>query len=900
MTRGHRRAAFLIAGSVVVLLLAFFLRADEHASRHPDRSASGGPGSLPGPRASSAAMASSRESLRISGIVRDAQGPVAGVRVSASRVDADTLSERPCPETHLDHQHPRQERLLADCSSTDREQEYARLVEMREGEAPVLAQTVTDDDGSFVLDGLPAGAVTLWALGEAGAAVQPEVEAGSDGVTLMLEAGIFLSGEVVDAFTRAPIPGAQVTWVHEAGSRFFDGLADAQGRFRIGPLPPGRYVKVASAKGWRTKAFLEDVWLDADSDVTLELQRKVPLAGVVLTPAGLPASGLTLHLSARDERSDSQSTRSDAEGRFHFEEVPAISHRLWAWTDDETAFGEVEVLPPANAVLRLESVTFIEGTVRDEQGTPVEHVAIRTEEQSQRDGPSPATFTDEAGHYRLGPLTGGYVELTLKRERYRNSEHRLSLSAIQREPMDFTLVKAMSVDGIVVDPRGTAIPGVRLNLRPVRHDYSSYLAANVRAETALSDENGRFIVDSLGDGADELIAETEGLRPVRMAVEVPSTGLRVVMHPGASVSGTVVDARGAPMSNVDLFLWNTAPLSGQGRTTRVDSAGAFAWRGLAEGHYVVEARLRTLGSVDSVSQPVDLEPGTDAHVSLRFDEGRALRGMTVDTEGRPVPGVRIKACIPNEDIPAWVMYGPACRSGDDQGVLSGPDGRFILKDLRAPAYQLVAWKEGLEFAPSRSRGGTPDASSLQVSAGADDLRLVLEHRPRLRGQVVSEDGTPLRFSVPGWTVMGQVLEGTFDFPLANDGRQSIVVSAKGFHDLLREFKVSPGKDVDLGTLVMARSRTARFIILDEATHGSLAGVRVHIRFSYERNPDPYPHPIPGSFEGVLDARSSAEVEGLPFAPIGLYVVRADSYSKQFVDLDAAQETVTVLMPAASP
>ena len=36
----------------------------------------------------------------------------------------------------------------------------------REGEARVLAETTTDTDGTFVLDGLPEGVVTLWALGE--------------------------------------------------------------------------------------------------------------------------------------------------------------------------------------------------------------------------------------------------------------------------------------------------------------------------------------------------------------------------------------------------------------------------------------------------------------------------------------------------------------------------------------------------------------------------------------------------------------------------------------------------------------------------------------------------------------------------------------------------------------
>ncbi|WP_367616431.1 carboxypeptidase regulatory-like domain-containing protein [Corallococcus exercitus] len=834
-------------------------------------------------------------SLRIIGVVLDARGPVAGVQVSASRVDADTLSERPCPETQPDHPRRRRETRLADCFE-EMESEYARLVEAREGEAPVFAQTMTADDGSFVLEGLPAGAFTLWALGDRGAAVQPDVQAGGNGVTLTMEEGIFLSGEVREEDTRVPIPGAQVTLVHEAGSRFFDALADAQGRFRAGPLPPGRYLKVASAKGWRTKAFREDVWLDSDVNVTLQLQRKTRLEGLVLTPEGLPASGLNVHLRPDAGGGDTRTTRSDAQGRFVFEEVAAVPQMLWTRTEEETAYGNASVTPPESVVLRMVPFWFMEGTVRDEQRRPLAGVLLRVKGQQLGGHPSPEALTDAAGHYRLGPLLDRSVNLLLLREQYLDRQEEVLLGIAHEGPWDFALTRAIPLEGLVVDTGGTPLAGVQVKLVMVRevpgHVWDPVF---LNERTATSDEAGHFTVDSEREGPGQLFVTGPGFRSVKQSVEVPSTGVRVVMSQGASVSGTVMDATGRLLSNVDLRLWNMAPLSGDAHTTAVDTQGTFSLGGLEAGHYVLEARLRTPGIEHAVSQPVDLEELTQAIVSVRFEEGRTVQGMTVDTDGQPVSGARIQACLLLEDVPAWQKHAPDCTAKGEGGVLSGPDGRFVLKHLSSPTYQLIAWKEGHAFAPSRSRGGTPDATALLVTTGQQDVRLVLERRPRVRGKVVSDDGTPLPCKVWERFPWVQVPDGTFDLPLPEDGPGSITVSAKGFFDLKRNYVVSPGGDIDLGTLRMTRGRKVRIIILDEATRAPLAGVSAAI--SPEGDPHlPSSHRLP-FHHGNLDAEGGVELDGLPFESAAFYVILGVGLWQEgkAVTVEANQETVTVLM-----
>ncbi|NOK35610.1 carboxypeptidase regulatory-like domain-containing protein [Corallococcus exercitus] len=829
-------------------------------------------------------------SLRITGVVRDARGPVAGVQVSASQADADTLSERlarEAPPALLSGS-----RNMRQAGSSVLEQEFARLVEAREGEAPEFARTATAEDGTFVLDGLPAGAFTLWALGDTGATVQPDIQAGSDGVTLTLEEGVFLSGVVVDQLQGDSIPGALVTVIHESQARYFDVLADAQGRFRVGPLPPGRYLKVASAKGWRTRAFREGVWLDADVDVTLELQQQLRLEGVVLNPEGQPASGLTVHMAERDG-GDTRTTRSDARGRFAFDEVVLASYRLWARSEDETTFGEAEATPPKSVALRMKPVLFMEGTVRDEQGRPLKGVRLGFQWQDQGDRPSPMAVTDEAGHYRVGPLRKSGTRVILRCEHHLDAQQDLELDEPHAGPWDFTLRRALSVEGLVVDTEGTPLPGVEVKLERTRGVPEASGDSSSGIEIARSDDAGRFIVDSEEGGAGHLLAEAADFRAVSQAVVIPSTGVRVVMGRGASVSGTVVDAKGRPMANVNLQLWDTAPQSGSPRTTPVDKTGAFSFQGLKAGHYVVEARLQTPGVEHAESQAVDLEERAQARVALRFEEGRTLEGRTVDTEGQPVPGVRVHACLPLEDIPPWRTDGPDCRSRGEGGVLSGADGRFVLKHLTAPSHQLVAWKEGHDFAPARSRGGTPEPAALIVATGQEGIELVLEQRPRLRGQVVSEEGAPLPCTVEVGTSV-HVPAGTFDVPLPVDGPQPLFVKAKGFLELWQKLVVRPGQDIDLGMLRMTRARLVRVIVLDEVTHAPLAGTDVSIEAIDERPLSDRPYSLP-FVRGSLDAEGGIDVEGVPFARVVLSIRRMRSSSVQDVTVEATQDTVTVRM-----
>ncbi|WNG56813.1 carboxypeptidase regulatory-like domain-containing protein [Archangium gephyra] len=174
-----------------------------------------------------------REVLSIRGTVRGARGLVAGATVLASRtVEGESLTGLPCVEGLG--------RMRGDYSRRDcvTSQRAEVLVAQRQGEAQVLAQALSTQDGAFFLDGLEAGSYSLWVESPEGVGLLRDVAVGQEGVEVVLGAGSRLSGSVTDE-QRMPVEGARVIAVFTAHSRFFETLTDAQGRYFLGPLPRG-------------------------------------------------------------------------------------------------------------------------------------------------------------------------------------------------------------------------------------------------------------------------------------------------------------------------------------------------------------------------------------------------------------------------------------------------------------------------------------------------------------------------------------------------------------------------------------------------------------------------------------------------------------------------------------
>ncbi|RYZ39430.1 MAG: carboxypeptidase regulatory-like domain-containing protein [Myxococcaceae bacterium] len=865
MRQGNRRWALVVAGIFGLLLVTLLLR-QQGASPSSRRSstvtnAAGHSGFAlrvtPVPGAS----------LRITGLVRDVRGPVAGVSVSASRVEPEeTLSERSCPASY---ESPKARARLTDCW-TESLEELLEQVVAREGEARILAEATTQEDGTFVLDGLPEGTVMLWALGREGAAKLPDVVAGRQDVVLALEDGHVFEGVVAqEGHEQEPIAGARITLFSHEHTRFFDASTDARGRFRIGPLPSAAYALLATADGWSTRLFR-----DTNPFVSEQILLGHPsrYAGQVVSAQGTPVSGVHVRMLSPRNGMARYETTTDAQGRFDFKVAGDHENKLLAEAPAQDAFAAVETGPREDLVLTLEPGVLVQGTVSDDAGRPIEGARISASGMTlDAHGASERgrTVTDAAGHYRLGPLPAQRTLVMARADRHVEGAPVVGSLDDNTGPIDFTLPRAVSVEGVLVDEEGQPLAQQYITLH--EGPLTDRRTGDELAVTH-TDDAGRFILDAKAGGPGWIKVYDQDFLPGQLAVDIPAQGVRMVMHRGASVAVTVRNAAGAPLNDVEVRLWKRDARSWTEGMRRTDEQGRSTLAGLKPGGYVLEA-VSPIRDVDQrVSRPLDIVEGVNPEVALRMEEGRTLRGIVVDTRGQPLAGVPVRAHVPDGDTPyyraqvhedddAMDDYGPT----PPEGVLTDDEGRFTLRHLSEPRYELSVNLNDHRVEPSRCQGITsPRKDALLVGGDVEEVRLVFRRTPHIRGRLVAEGGAALqRFEVNGHHSSRP--DGRFDVPVEETGAWTLLVTAPDFAPLERTLTLD-GNDLDLGVLTLTRGRTVRVLLRDAETgepfNGRLradsgamftAPVTYRIRVEGELEGPPYPdvHRTVPTQEGTL-------------------------------------------------
>ncbi|MBZ4417474.1 carboxypeptidase-like regulatory domain-containing protein [Myxococcus sp. RHSTA-1-4] len=845
---------------------------------------------MPTARASAAPAAlRSGAGLSIRGTVVDSRGaPVAGVYVSASSPEpGQTLSELPCPEgSQEDYEDPRDPRIrdrkLPMCMNKASHL-VMELVGAREGEAPIQAETTTGADGTFVLEGLPAGPQALWALGEHGAMAHSGIPAGSEGVELVLDEGFLLSSTVMGE--GAPLAGASVTLLSIEPTRFFDTTTGTDGTFRFGPLPRGSYFVFAAKDGWLPALTPFD-----SEGVTLH--RPSRLSGRVLSN-GAPVPGAEVLMAPGEAipGDDARRLTADAEGRFSVV-LPAIAHTFSASLDGRYALAQVAAGTAwPEVVLELGSAPCVEGTVSDDSGRPVAGASVlmyppRTYDTKLR------TVTGADGHYRLGPVEPGTWALTAEAPGYLDlpQAEELELGPGSGR-VDLTLERAVSVTGRVTDAEGRPLAGIQLEfVRPLAYDS---VDLDEPQEGTWTDEDGRFVVDAPEPGDYRIDVLYAPLLEASFPVRAPSRDVHLTLRPGASVEGTVVDARGLPLEG-----FYVEPQDPEGeedlelrRGAHTDAKGRFHLRGVKPGRYLLLASRETSGLTLRASLLVELAEGVRTDVELRMAPERMLSGVVVDGSGQPVEGAFVRVRPPQADAPVWKREGRHGRHGPPKGVETGPDGRFTLRGLTEAEYDVSAWKPGHLLAPERSTGGTPRAEGHLLRIGADtaEVRLVLARKDHIVGRLVDPGGAP----VTSFQVNRLPVEdpgGAFAVPRDAMGDEPLVFEADGLSPrvLRRESREGSDGDLDLGVVRMSRGRKLRGRVVDAETSEPVsdASLLPHTRPTGPEGRSLSLLPIGTAEDGTF------EIPALDLEAFTL-TVSAPEYREQQLTLAPEQEEVTV-------
>jgi len=594
---------------------------------------------------------------------------------------------------------------------------------------------VTDRAGGFVLEGPPASRMRIQA-GAPGYLPGDDFpfQLGADGrpgPTLALKPASALAGAVVDS-DGAPIGGAEIeAGVNRprGGMRIEIGrpappprnLSDAEGKFRLGPLDPGKsYTVKVRAEGFapaeQTVSGLEPH--ATRGGVTVALSRGQAVTGVLVDPSGnairdasieiRPAPtgrGQMMQIMDADAASTLFDGASDEEGRFAVRGLPAgtfdLEVRRSGFAKRVVPAVEVRQDQPTVDVgeITLQPGEAVQGRVSDRNGAAVEGVEVHVAESGgmmmmvMGDGPGPKraepdAITDPAGWFTVVDLAPGKkYSFQLGRPGYVGTTVG-PLEVPRVEPIEAVLDPASDVIGTVTNASGEPVAGAQVSLTRTRTvEMGNNVMKAIMMNADESDAQGRFVFEDQEPGTISLSAVASGYQEVKLdSVEIPKgkdlEGIELPLDAGAVVQGRVLAPDGRPVIGAGVRL------VGEGEEfmrmmggTGTDGSGYYRLEGLAPGKVSVEA---THDDYPRAVKDLDAEPGLNA-LDLQFEGGFEVSGQVVDADGGPVPNATVR-----------LMLGGRMWGGPE--TLSGADGGFVLPGVQDGSYSL--WVDAAGFASS--------------------------------------------------------------------------------------------------------------------------------------------------------------------------------------------------------
>ncbi|MEM7588101.1 MAG: carboxypeptidase-like regulatory domain-containing protein, partial [Acidobacteriota bacterium] len=553
----------------------------------------------------------------------------------------------------------------------------------RDTTKPERWSATTDSEGSFTLQALQPGSVSLTVLAEGYAALEiPGITVDAerrpvDLGTVLLEPGLWRDGWVVDT-REQPIEGVRVSWsTTAAASDRGETKTDGAGAFRLADLAPSALLELRLEHPSFQSAIYSDL-APGGEPLVLTLIDAAGLNGTVLDPDRQPVTGADVSLApAAIHGATTPSAVTDHDGAFAFDSlVPGTylvsvrsSAGALAPTRVELTAGVKDALE-----LILQPAATLSGAVRSGVGEPVEGAEIvvelmagsRAEPGAERLGwGREQAQSNAAGRFAMPGLTAGSYALVVRHPEYQPLEQTLELDPLAAGELELILERRSQrypVRGRVSDDTGRGVGGVNLRL----------LADGRRPLEATT---------SFADGSFELMAPQIGSYTVRAEHEryavVTSPplelgpqgldGVVIELHGGATVSGVI---HGPTLEELGQIQVVAERLGEPTRAGVLRPDGSYRVTGLSPGSWT----LRAAGPRQRAAEQIEIHhPGDSVHLDLDLTGGLRLSGSVVAGD-QPVAGALLTVLCPADGFLA--------------SSRSDPSGRFRVDGLPADTCQL--------------------------------------------------------------------------------------------------------------------------------------------------------------------------------------------------------------------
>ncbi|MBL9129179.1 MAG: carboxypeptidase regulatory-like domain-containing protein [Verrucomicrobiales bacterium] len=277
----------------------------------------------------------------------------------------------------------------------------------------------------------------------------------------------------------------------------------------------------------------------------------------------------------------------------------------------------------------------------------------------------------------------------------------------------FKLGPGNTVRGVVRNPEGEALPGVRVVLEGAGDIGRTY------EFSTRTDSEGRFEWDSAPEQAMQFYFGFSGYEQKRNHVLEPGVDNVVVLRRYRTVVGRVIDAdTGEPLKRFRVGVGRMP--EHPGTSFYADYPGVTDYAS-EEGRFRVELNEERTDAlqVDSEDHARALERlpepvGDEVHVTVRLKPSPGLRGVVVDIAGRPVPAAHLAAVSAPDGLGHVRTSQPTLIAGrltnrrEESVVSSDHEGRFMVPAPPTAGRIVAASAAGFASVPveaARQAGG---------------------------------------------------------------------------------------------------------------------------------------------------------------------------------------------------
>lgn len=328
----------------------------------------------------------------------------------------------------------------------------ASIFAYREGKR--LETATCDEAGVFSFDELPSGPLELFARSRdrhQSAREELSVVAGQTAeLSLVLSPAPSLSGTLRSP-EGAPLGGWELEARSASGEVRRQAKSDAEGRFRVGDLYPGRYE--LAARPPRAVADLVRVEVEVTSG---ELRRDLSappgatLAGRVVDAQGEPLEGSAV-FAVREGRTEGTSGTSSA-GAFELSDLPAGDYRVFVRYRSPNQRDQAGTLLTsvgvgerrAGLTLRLAPAAELRGRVTGPSGQALG--AVRLEVRGLDSPVTREAQSDAQGRFKIGPLYTGSYEVWVAAAALDYLAQELGVAGLAAEPQTFRVEGGQDVE----------------------------------------------------------------------------------------------------------------------------------------------------------------------------------------------------------------------------------------------------------------------------------------------------------------------------------------------------------------------------------------------------------------------------------------------------------------------